>query len=154
MKLLKWLKFHLKDNVKGTLEETIDHLLQLNPPIKGNTDKSEEAKALKSSLKELLRNDKEYCKEFEVLNTWLRISAPTNERKKIVDNKKNQPVFKNVNTVQYFVSYGADSKHSNNLNNMGIEDPANNNDLTCLSKSSNMILFLTSNYLGTIFYVY
>jgi hypothetical protein len=82
MKLSKWLKMHLKENVKGTLEETINHFLQLSPPTKGNTDKNEQAKALKSSLQELLRNDKELCKEFEVLNTWLNVSVPTNERKK------------------------------------------------------------------------
>ena len=109
MKLSKWLKTQLKDrnHVKGTLEETINHLLQLKPPVKKNT---EQTKALKSSLRDLLKKDKELCKENELLNTWLNVLE--NERKKkdlkIID-KKNQAIFKNVRVLQYSVSNGTNS---------------------------------------------
>ena len=135
MKLSKWLKTQLKDrdHVKGTLEETINHLLQLKPPVKKNT---EQTKALKSSLRDLLKKDKELCKENELLNTWLNVLE--NERKKkdlkIID-KKNQAIFKNVRVLQYSVSNGTNSTQPQNINNAAKEEPEEPAASTIISSS-------------------
>ncbi|CAI2180875.1 8208_t:CDS:2 [Funneliformis geosporum] len=88
-RLSKWLKRNLKDNVKETLEATIEHLIKLKPP-KCNS------KALKSSLRDLMKNDEAIRKECEALNMWLTADVPEkveNKRLKVVD-KDNRAVFK------------------------------------------------------------
>ncbi|CAG8617857.1 15775_t:CDS:2, partial [Funneliformis caledonium] len=71
---------------------------------RGNT---EQAKALKSSLRDLLKNDEELCKEYELLNTWL--SVPEEE---------------NVRVLQYIVSHETNSTQPLNFNNTAKEEPA------------------------------
>ncbi|CAG8547677.1 11530_t:CDS:2 [Funneliformis mosseae] len=72
--------------------------------MRGNT---EQAKALKSSLRDLLKNDEELCKEYELLNTWL--SVPEEEY---------------VRVLQYIVSHGTNSTQPMNFNNAAKEEPA------------------------------
>ncbi|EXX70872.1 uncharacterized protein OCT59_000013 [Rhizophagus irregularis] len=107
-KLLKWLKRNLKGNIKGTLEETIKHLISLKPP-KCNSE------ALKSSLRDLMKNDKVIRNEYESLNMWLNADVPEkvkNKRLRVID-KDNRAVFKKVRVVQYNISYGTQTQTQN-----------------------------------------
>ena len=98
-KLSKWLKGNLKDNVKETLEATIEHLLKLNPPVKKN-----KRNALMSSLRALMKNDEPVRKEYESLNAWLNVNnSEKGKNLKIVD-KEHQAMFKNLCcSVQYLL---------------------------------------------------
>src|SRR5437763_9370250 len=100
-KLSRWLKKNLKGNIGNTLDATIENLLRLDPPINRKNVISEQKKALLSSIKVLLKNNKE--KEYELLKMWLNSVEMKKEIRrtlKIID-KKQQATFKRV---KYFSS--------------------------------------------------
>ncbi|RIA79430.1 hypothetical protein C1645_840714 [Glomus cerebriforme] len=86
------------------------HYLHYLRNKQGSIDKNEQTW---SSLQSLMKNDKDLCKEYELLSTWL--SIPKNKRKiknlRIID-KNHQAVFKDVRTIQYNISYDTDSEKS------------------------------------------
>src|SRR6266536_6165352 len=95
-KLSRWLKKNLKGNIRNTLDAIIESLLRLGPPINRKNVISEQKKALLSSIKVLLKNNKE--KEYELLEIWLNSVEREKEigrTLKIID-KKHQATFKKV----------------------------------------------------------
>ncbi|CAI2186423.1 9971_t:CDS:2 [Funneliformis geosporum] len=108
-KLSRWLKKNLKGNIRNNLDATIENLLRLDPPINRKSVISEQKKALLSSIKVLLKNNKE--KEYELLKMWLN----SEERKKeigrtlkIID-KKHQATFKRAKFFSSVVQHAIGS---------------------------------------------
>ncbi|RHZ88869.1 hypothetical protein Glove_21g41 [Diversispora epigaea] len=117
-KLSKWLRGNLKDNVKETLGETIEHLLKLKPPVKKN-----KRRALMSSLRDLMKKDEALRKEYESLDVWF---TEKEKNLKTVD-KENRATFKKARVIQYSISYGADSIQTQNSNNIAREHAVSTN---------------------------
>ena len=108
------LKGNLKDDVKETLEATIEHQQKL--PVKKN-----KRQALMSSLRALMKNDEPVRKEYESLNAWLNVNnSEKGKNLKIVD-KEHQAMFKKTRVVQYNISYGENSIQTQNLNSIASE---------------------------------
>src|SRR3954451_98716 len=94
-KLSRWLKKNLKGNIRNTLDATIESLLLLDLPI-NRKNVRERKKALLSSIKVLLKNNKE--KEYKLLKTWI----DSVEKRKVIGrtlkviDKQHQANFKKV----------------------------------------------------------
>ncbi|GBB89598.1 hypothetical protein RclHR1_16320003 [Rhizophagus clarus] len=91
VKLSNWLKVNLKNNIVNTLEETIEGLFRLNPPIKKTVVNKK--KALQSSMKNLLCNNEKLRNEYGTLNKWL-IEKEEKKRKLNVINETRRAIFK------------------------------------------------------------
>ncbi len=101
-KLTNWLETNLKNNINNTLEETIQGLLRLNPPIKKSTVNKQ--KALRSSMKSLLSNNEKLRKEYDTLNKWL-IEKENKRKLNDIDDTRHA-VFKKARISSSVVNIG------------------------------------------------
>ncbi|CAG8567948.1 3136_t:CDS:2 [Acaulospora morrowiae] len=86
-RLAKWVRKNLKGNVKETLDETIDHLIALKPPLKSKCNKAE---ALKASLRGQMKQYEAMRKEYQELDKWLNDDTPPEEEGEELLQKVNQ----------------------------------------------------------------
>ncbi|RIA99373.1 hypothetical protein C1645_747538 [Glomus cerebriforme] len=131
-KLTRWLKKNLKGNIGNTLDATIENLLRLDPPINRKNVISEQKKALLSSIKVLLKNNKE--KEYELLKMWLNSVERRKEigrTLKIID-KKHQATFKRAkffsSVVQHAIGSLTDHEFEKEMQERNIQEQVEKED--------------------------